>query len=155
MTARLSNKVSIITGAAQGIGLATALKFASEGAIVIVCDVGQAGKRVVGGNARNVVCSAHGLGDCLVRKIRGAGIAPALAHIDRNAQGFVAVALHILQFAIAHTLDDFETSIAMLAAGRIDVAPMITDIVSLEQLPAAFEALRTPDHQCKVLARMW
>lgn len=60
-----------------------------------------------------------------------------------------------IQFAIAHTLDDFETSIAMLAAGRIDVAPMITDIVSLEQLPAAFEALRTPDHQCKVLARMW
>ena len=39
---RLHNKVSIITGAAQGIGLATALKFAKEGAIVIVCDVKQA-----------------------------------------------------------------------------------------------------------------
>jgi 3-oxoacyl-[acyl-carrier protein] reductase len=36
---RLKNKVSIITGAAQGIGLATALKFAAEGAIVIVCDL--------------------------------------------------------------------------------------------------------------------
>ena len=36
---RLHNKVSIITGAAQGIGLATALKFANEGAIVVVCDV--------------------------------------------------------------------------------------------------------------------
>lgn len=34
---RLKNKVSIITGAAQGIGLATALKFADEGAIVIAC----------------------------------------------------------------------------------------------------------------------
>jgi 3-oxoacyl-[acyl-carrier protein] reductase len=40
---RLQNKVSIITGAAQGIGLATALKFATEGAIVIVCDIRQAG----------------------------------------------------------------------------------------------------------------
>ncbi len=39
---RLKNKVSIITGAAQGIGLATALKFAREGAIVIVCDLRQA-----------------------------------------------------------------------------------------------------------------
>ena len=41
---RLMNKVSVITGAAQGIGLATALKFAHEGAIVIVivCDVRQA-----------------------------------------------------------------------------------------------------------------
>ncbi len=38
---RLENKVSIITGAAQGIGLATALKFAAEGAIVVVCDVKQ------------------------------------------------------------------------------------------------------------------
>jgi 3-oxoacyl-[acyl-carrier protein] reductase len=36
---RLENKVTIITGAAQGIGLATALKFAREGAIVIVCDI--------------------------------------------------------------------------------------------------------------------
>ncbi len=40
---RLKNKISIITGAAQGIGLATALKFAEEGATVIVCDVKQAG----------------------------------------------------------------------------------------------------------------
>ncbi|MDO9160436.1 MAG: SDR family NAD(P)-dependent oxidoreductase, partial [Burkholderiaceae bacterium] len=39
---RLTHKVSIITGAAQGIGLATALKFAAEGAIVVVCDVKQA-----------------------------------------------------------------------------------------------------------------
>jgi 3-oxoacyl-[acyl-carrier protein] reductase len=39
---RLNNKVSLITGAAQGIGLATALKFAAEGAIVVVCDLRQA-----------------------------------------------------------------------------------------------------------------
>ncbi len=38
---RLEGKVSIITGAAQGIGLATALKFAQEGAVVIVCDLRQ------------------------------------------------------------------------------------------------------------------
>ena len=36
---RLKTKVSIITGAAQGIGLATALKFAEEGATVVVCDL--------------------------------------------------------------------------------------------------------------------
>ncbi|MGI9218015.1 MAG: 3-oxoacyl-ACP reductase FabG [Hydrogenophaga sp.] len=39
---RLEGKISIITGAAQGIGLATALKFAREGATVIVCDVKRA-----------------------------------------------------------------------------------------------------------------
>jgi len=40
---RLTGKVSVITGAAQGIGLATALEFAQEGATVVVCDVRQAG----------------------------------------------------------------------------------------------------------------
>ena len=40
---RLKNKVSIITGAAQGIGLATALKFAEEGATVVVADLKPAG----------------------------------------------------------------------------------------------------------------
>ena len=35
---RLQNKICIITGAAQGIGAATAARFAAEGAIVIGCD---------------------------------------------------------------------------------------------------------------------
>ena len=39
---RLPGKVCLITGAGQGIGEATALKFAREGAIVIICDVKQA-----------------------------------------------------------------------------------------------------------------
>ncbi len=39
---RLADKVSIITGGAQGIGLATALKFSREGATVVVCDIRQA-----------------------------------------------------------------------------------------------------------------
>ena len=38
---RLEGKVSIITGGAQGIGLATAEKFAAEGARVVICDVNQ------------------------------------------------------------------------------------------------------------------
>ena len=36
---RLKHKTCIVTGAAQGIGLATALKFAEEGANVVVADL--------------------------------------------------------------------------------------------------------------------
>ncbi|HEX6361422.1 MAG TPA: 3-oxoacyl-ACP reductase FabG [Albitalea sp.] len=39
---RLKDKICIVTGSAQGIGLATALKFVAEGALVIVCDVASA-----------------------------------------------------------------------------------------------------------------
>jgi 3-oxoacyl-[acyl-carrier protein] reductase len=39
---RLQDKVSIITGAGQGIGRATAVRFAHDGARVAVCDINQA-----------------------------------------------------------------------------------------------------------------
>ena len=40
---RLQDKVCVVTGAAQGIGLATARKFAREGAVVVCCDRRQDG----------------------------------------------------------------------------------------------------------------
>ena len=58
------------------------------------------------------------------------------------------------QFAIAYTRDDFETVISMLAQGRLEASEMITDIVPLKDMPEAFEALRRPSHQCKVLTRL-
>lgn len=45
---KLKHKVTLITGAGQGIGAATALRFAREGAVVAVCDVNkEAVSRVV------------------------------------------------------------------------------------------------------------
>jgi 3-oxoacyl-[acyl-carrier protein] reductase len=53
---RLKHKVSIITGGAQGIGLATALKFADEGASIVVCDIQSEGVQ-----AAVAMVRAHGV----------------------------------------------------------------------------------------------
>jgi 3-oxoacyl-[acyl-carrier protein] reductase len=57
---RLAGKVSIVTGAGQGIGAATALKFAQEGAVVIVCDVNLAKVENVVAQCQAAGAMAHG-----------------------------------------------------------------------------------------------
>jgi 2-desacetyl-2-hydroxyethyl bacteriochlorophyllide A dehydrogenase len=56
-----------------------------------------------------------------------------------------------IQFVLGYRPDDFDYVIAMIASDRIDVGHMVTDIVDLNGLPGAFEALRKPSHQCKVM----
>ena len=63
--------------------------------------VGQAGRRVLGREARNVVGRLHRLLDRRARKVRRAGIATALADIDGDAERLVAIALDVLEFAHA------------------------------------------------------
>jgi (R,R)-butanediol dehydrogenase/meso-butanediol dehydrogenase/diacetyl reductase len=56
-----------------------------------------------------------------------------------------------LQFVLGYRPADFDYVIAMIASDRVDVGHMLTDAVDLDGLPAAFEALRKPSHQCKVM----
>ncbi len=56
-----------------------------------------------------------------------------------------------LQFVLAYERDDFQYSVDMLEQGRIAPQAMLTDRVSLDAAPAAFDALEHPDGQCKVL----
>jgi 3-oxoacyl-[acyl-carrier protein] reductase len=60
---RLSDKVAIVTGSAQGIGLATALRLASEGARVVVSDLG--GPRVQAAVAQIRAAGGQAMG-CVV-----------------------------------------------------------------------------------------
>ena len=45
MTGRLEGKVALITGTAQGMGRAAALRFAREGASIVGCDINEEGNR--------------------------------------------------------------------------------------------------------------
>lgn len=58
-----------------------------------------------------------------------------------------------IRFSQAYTERDFEAVINTIAKGAINPRPIHTSTVSLDELPAAFEALRTPSTQCKVLIK--
>jgi len=56
-----------------------------------------------------------------------------------------------LRFVVAYRRQDFELTVEMLDRGRIPGREMVTDVVSLAAFPTAFEALKRPTSQCKVM----
>lgn len=58
-----------------------------------------------------------------------------------------------IRFVMGYAKAEWQRVLQLIDAGRIDPAPMVTDIVDLDGLPAAFEALRRPGGQIKLLVR--
>ncbi|MGO9062914.1 MAG: zinc-dependent alcohol dehydrogenase [Candidatus Binataceae bacterium] len=56
-----------------------------------------------------------------------------------------------LRFSSGAELREFQTTMALLASGRISTDPMITHAVGIDDLPRAFAALSRPNDQCKVM----
>ena len=56
-----------------------------------------------------------------------------------------------VQFVLGYTAAEFDFVIEMIAKDRIEPMAMITDRIALDALPEAFEALRKPSSQCKVM----
>jgi (R,R)-butanediol dehydrogenase/meso-butanediol dehydrogenase/diacetyl reductase len=56
-----------------------------------------------------------------------------------------------LQFILGYVEEDFATVLDFLQAGKINAKSMVTDRVSLDQLPEAFETLRQPGNQIKMM----
>ncbi len=58
-----------------------------------------------------------------------------------------------MRFVSYYTHQNYQLTVDMLAAERIDPLPMVTDRIALDDLPRAFEALRNPSTECKVLVQ--
>ena len=77
---RLSDKVAIITGAASGIGAATARAFATEGASVIVVDL----QKQLGGNVVQMIRAAGGMAEFIAADVSNPG--EVVAMIETTAK---------------------------------------------------------------------
>lgn len=65
---------------------------------------------------------------------------------------FFAITKQIsIQFVLAYDPDEFAGSLRALAEGDIDVTPVITGEVGLEQVGTAFDDLGDPERHCKIL----
>lgn len=65
---------------------------------------------------------------------------------------FFAIAKEIsVQFVLAYSPEEFGESLRAIAEGELDVAPMITGTVGLEDVGTAFDDLADPERHCKVL----
>ena len=56
-----------------------------------------------------------------------------------------------VRFPQTYTKAENEFVIEMIATGRIDPRPLLSHRVTLDEFPLAFEALRNPTDQCKVV----
>jgi glucose 1-dehydrogenase len=117
---RLSQRVAVITGAAQGIGAACARAFAAEGAHVVVSDVNEVG------------------GTSLVREIAAAGGMAVFCRADVGEK-------HDAERLVAHAVDHFGRLDVLLnnagivhAADFVDLAEEDFDRVLRVNLKGAF-----------------
>jgi threonine dehydrogenase-like Zn-dependent dehydrogenase len=56
-----------------------------------------------------------------------------------------------VQFALGYSAAEFALALTWISDQVVDLAPMITDTVTIDQIPQAFEALSDPEQQAKIL----
>ena len=119
-------------------------------------DLGEAFQRATGHEPRMIfecVGVPGMIQQCLGLAPRNARVVIAGICLEPDTIVPVAAAAKELepQFVAYYRRRDFALTLDMLGAERIAPHAMVTDRIDLEALPAAFEALRTPAGQCKVI----
>ena len=102
------------------------------------------------------MCRKAGLVGSLDQHVRPRGtvVILGLCTAVDSLMPFAVVSKEVrLQPAEFYSMRDFEIAADALAANSEVPRAMVTDTVSLDDMPAAFEALRQRNHQCKVMVR--
>lgn len=109
------------------------------------------------GGGRNVVVECVGAPGLIAKaidvvKTQGTVVVLGLCmHAESFVPAFALFKEIRLQFAIGTQARQFRAAIDVLAADAVKPRAMVSDTISLDALPTAFEALRHRTDQCKVL----
>jgi len=101
--ARLQDKVAIITGAGQGIGLAYAHRFLDEGAKVVVAEINE-------DRAKQALAELDGKGDTMFVATDISDPDAAQRCIDETVQAFGTVDILVNNAALYYDIDNFDPS---------------------------------------------
>ena len=133
---RLQGRLAVVTGAANGIGRASALRFASEGANLALIDLEKDGLDRVAGEARRHGAKVHTIaGDCTDE----ATIVKAFDEI-RQTCGFVDVLMNNVGQSARERASEFYKSEPEVWRFVLDVCLMATLLASRQVVPAMREA---------------
>jgi len=82
---------------------------------------------------------------------RGRIVVVGVCMTEDRFRPLLAINKHLtLQFVLGYTPEEFKEALESIGDGRVDTSPLVTRSVSLEELPAAFQALSDPK-DCKVV----
>ena len=101
---RLNNKVAVVTGAASGMGRATAIRFAGEGAAIVIADLNEEG-----GQAAARECRENG-GNAVFQKTDVASEDGVKAAIDRAVSEFGRLDITFNNAGLAGALGPIENT---------------------------------------------
>lgn len=140
----LTDRVAVVTGAAQGIGRAIALAFARFGAHLAICDRDEPGLRTaaaeIGASGRRVLCRSFDVRDAAATRDFLAAAAGALGRLDilvNNAGGgFMAPFLDVSEKGQEALIRENFTQVADCIRAAVPLMPRdggaIVNITSIE-----------------------
>jgi threonine dehydrogenase-like Zn-dependent dehydrogenase len=99
---------------------------------------------------------APGVIDSIVQRINpGARVIVGGVCMDSDTfHPFFAIMKSVnIQFVFGYNPAEFARTLQLMAEGVIDVSPLITDQVGLQNIDTAFTELAHPDRHCKILVR--